>query len=258
MAGTSGSAEGLGLYYPDRGKAQEPVSVGVVMTTVMRPVIERAIRSVYEQASVERIQILVGVDVPGPFSNKLHSLLEERPNHVSAVTLILPYSTSARNGGVHHAWDGGSLRSIMSFMANSRYVAYLDDDNSWTPQHLCKLLDAIRGKVWAHSLRTLVHEATEEAICVDRWDSVGVDRGRFAKLGGFVDPNCLMVDKTLAAEALSRWCENGTGQPGRANDRNFFAAIRRAPHGTVQEATVDYRVRSTNVMLKYLKEGREF
>ena len=248
-------ATSIGTYYPDNGDAQTPSDVAVVMPTVLRPAILNAVASIYEQSFEGRIQLLIGVDKALGSFDDLAAMLERRPPRVSAIVLHLPYSTSIRHGGVHGATDGGSLRSMLTFMANSRYVAYLDDDNRWAPNHLAGLMEAIRGKVWAFSQRMLIDETNGAEMGVDRWDSVGVDRGRFAAAGGFVDPNCLMIDKVGAARALGRWSEG----PGMKSDRSFFAAIRAAPHGSVGQPTARYYVRpGNNIFERFLREGVEF
>jgi hypothetical protein len=89
---------------------------------------------------------------------------------------------------------------------------------------------------------------------VDRWDSVGVNAGRFATPGGLVDTNCLLVDKVAAARAFGRWSEG----PRDMSDRNFFAAIKDAPHGRVERPTVRYGIRPTNVLNKFLRENTRF
>ena len=185
-------------------------------------------------------------------------MLARRPPNVSALVLQLPYSTSVRHGGVHTALDGGALRTLLSFLANARYVAFLDDDNEYEPDHLEGLAAAIQGKPWAHSQRLLVSEETGEALAVDRWDSVGVGQGRFAEQGGFVDTNCLLIDKIAGTRALGRWAESGTGKPGFTADRNFFAALKDAPHGRVDRPTVRYRIRPTNVLNRFIREDTRF
>src|SRR3954467_3926359 len=114
--------------------SQAQTQVAVVIPTILRPCLETALQSVYAQEGVGRVQILIGVDRPGNPA-ALYRVLEDRPANVSALVLTLPYSTSVRHGGPHIATDGGALRVILSFMANSRYVAYLDDDNTWFPNH---------------------------------------------------------------------------------------------------------------------------
>ena len=248
------SASPIGGYYSDATEPQMPADVAVVMPTILRPCIATAVESVYRQAFAGRIQLLIGVDRAAEAPTNLDAVLQQRPAHVSALVLALPYSTSIRHGGVHPATDGGSLRSILSFMANTRYVAYLDDDNSWEADHLAGVMQAIQGKVWAYSLRMLIDETNGRELGVDRWDSVGPNAGRFASQGGLVDPNCLLVDKLAAARAFGRWSEG----PGVTSDRNFFAAIREAPHGRVERATVRYGIRPTNVLNTFLRENTEF
>lgn len=248
------AALSLGSYFPDMADPQAQVDVSVVIPTILRPCLGKALDSVFAQAGVGRLQVLIGVDKPGN-PEILHKMLERRPAHVSALVLTLPYSTSARHGGPHSASDGGATRSILSLMANSRYVAYLDDDNAWLPTHLAGLLAAIPGKAWAFSRRMLIEEETGRELAVDRWDSLGVNKGRFAQLGGMVDPNCLMVDKVALATVLGRWSETADGRVNELADRNFFAAIREQPHAEVAEVTVRYGIRRTNVLNHLIAGG---
>jgi len=244
----------IAQFYPDALDPQVPAEVAVVMPTILRPCISRAVESVFRQSYAGRIQLLIGVDKAADEPVDLDAVLRARPVNVSAVVLTLPWSTSIRHGGVHPATDGGSLRAILSFMANSRYVAYLDDDNAWEPEHLAGVMQAVEGKVWAYSLRMLIDETNGRELGVDRWDSVGPNAGRFKAQGGLVDPNCLLVDKVAAARTFGRWTEG----PGVTSDRAFFAAIRDAPHGRVERATVRYGIRPTNVLNRFLRENTQF
>lgn len=253
-AGTRPEPLPIGRFYPDLLDPQAPANVAVVMPTILRPRIAAALESVYRQSYPGRIQLMIGVDKAADAPIDLDALLRARPANVSAVVLALPWSTSIRHGGVHPATDGGSLRAILSFMANTRHVAYLDDDNAWEPDHLGGVLQAVQGKVWAYALRMLIDETTGRELGVDRWDSVGPDAGRFKAQGGLVDPNCLLIDKIAAARALGRWAEG----PGVTSDRAFFAAIRQAPHGRVERASVRYGIRPTNVLNQFLRENPQF
>jgi hypothetical protein len=254
VTGSDQSPVSIGRYYPDAAEAQAPADVAVVMPTVLRPCIATALDSIYRQTFAGRIQVMIGVDKAAGPPDALEAALARRPSRVSAIVLALPYSTSIRHGGLHPATDGGALRSMLCFMANARYVAFLDDDNSWEPEHLAGVMQAIQGKVWAHAQRMLIDETTGQALAVDRWDSVGVDAGRFKAHGGMVDPNCLLVDKIAAARAFGRWSEG----PGDTSDRSFFAAIRSAPFGRVDRPTVRYGIRPTNVLHGFIRQGVEF
>jgi hypothetical protein len=190
------------------------------------------------------VQILVGVDKSASPRASLARLLAARPRHVSALVLDLGYSTSERHGGMHAAHDGGALRTILSYLANSRRVAYLDDDNTWLPNHLESLGRAIEGFDWAYSLRLFVDERSGKDLCIDRWDSVGPGRGaRRNELGGFVDPNCLMVDKARAEDALALWTRPLTAWKATADRRVFRHLARYHPVGWSGLATVRYAIR---------------
>lgn len=243
----------LGYSFPDAGNPQQPADVAVVMPTVLRPVIQRAITSIFRQEFPGRIQILIGIDkAMGPLEPLL-TLLGQRPSNISAMVLQLPWSTSMRHGGLYNAIDSGALRTILSFMANSRAVAYLDDDNAWLPDHLTLLTQALRDKAWAYAQRMLVDERTDCDLAVDRWDSVGPDRGRFAGIGGFVDTNCLILDKMLCSSFLVRWSDSGLGKPALTADRHLFAALRQVPHGMVPKPTVRYYIRPTNILHRFIQ-----
>ena len=246
------TATALGMHFADAAPVQEPAAVAVVMPTTLRPSLQDAVASIFRQDLGQRIQVLVGVDVARGDPAGLVQLANQRPSHVSVTVLHLPWSTSVRHGGLHSATDGGSLRAMLSLMANARHVAYLDDDNTWNPDHLSSLLPAIQGRAWAHTLRMLVDADSGADLGIDRWDSVGLDAGRFAAAGGFVDPNCLMVDKIACSHALARWAETADGSPGVTADRNVFKAIRSLPHARVDRATVRYAIRKTNILHRFL------
>lgn len=142
-------------------------------------------------------------------------------------------------------WYGGALRCILSYLANSPYVAYLDDDNWWRPDHLRLLRAALDQADWAFSLRWFVHPSSRRAVCVDKWESVGPNRGVFReRFGGFVDPNCLMLNKVTCEAVLPQWNYPLLGDPlGRAEDRNVFAGLRRFFRGApTNEPSAFYKV----------------
>jgi hypothetical protein len=161
---------------------------------------------VFAQNFGGRIQILVGVDVPRGDMAAIEAACAQRPRNC-AVNVFWPgYSTSMRHGGVMKPGDGGALRAVLTDLANSPYIAYLDDDNWWGPNHLKLMRTAIAQAEWAYSLRWFVHPESLRPICVDAWESVGLGQGVFnEKFGGFVDPNCLMFNKLACPRAAHHW-----------------------------------------------------
>ena len=130
---------------------QNPFDVAVVVPTILRPSLKRTLRSIFSQDFPGRIQILLGIDIKKNDAAVIDDACRQIPNNCAVCVLDLGYSTSTRHGGLHPAADGGALRTIMSYAANSRYPAYLDDDNWWAPQHLASLRRAIEGFHWAFS-----------------------------------------------------------------------------------------------------------
>lgn len=243
------------MYLDCMGNFRVPADVAVVIPTVVRGSIFTTLESVFHQEDIERISVMIGVDVALGNLTELKDFAATAPPHFNFQILSLPYSTSVRHGGVHMAMDGGALRAILSLMANARYVAYLDDDNTWAPDHLSKLYSSIQGKTWAFSQKYLVDEDTGENYGQDIWHSVGVDKGDFASQGGFVDTNCLMVDVVRCAPVIGRWASSGSLQPGFTADRFFFQGIRNSPYGWVVEPTVFYKIRKANVLHRYIRSA---
>lgn len=218
--------------------------VAVIIPTMLSRRLARAVRSVYTQEFDGRVQILVGIDLPLGSGQVLSDLKAECPPRMELTVLDLGYSTALRHGGIYPTFAGGALRTLLSFAANSHLLAYLDDDNWWAPGHLKDLYKAVQGVDWAYSYRWYVHPTTHEPLCVDEWESVGPDRGLYRKdYGGFVDTNCLMINKMKCHWVLPAWCVPEETQ-GEGEDRVIFNALRgRHPSSCTGNATAYYVIR---------------
>jgi hypothetical protein len=229
--------------YSPSSDLQTPYEVAVVIPTALRPSLLQAVRSVFAQDLPGRVQVLIGIDKQLGSTEILDTLRSECPPRM-ALTVVNPgYSTANRNGGLYSAIGGGALRTVMSHLANSPYIAYLDDDNWWAADHLSSLRKTIEGVGWAWSYRWLVDAANDKPIAIDKWDSVGPGRGLFRRyIGGFVDTNCLMLDKRRADDVLWYW-SHGMLRRGAASDRRVFRAlVEREPWRCSEKATAYYRV----------------
>lgn len=236
---------GLFQNFGSKRSIQQPFDVAVVMPTIVRPTLGRALASILNQRFEGRIQILIGVDKRlTPLEPLIEALGKLPPRRV--VSLFDPgYSTSVRHGGLHPARDGGALRSVLTYLANARHVAYLDDDNWWDLDHLNHMREAIEGKDWAFSFRCFTHPVTARPVAIDRWESVGPGRGIHARqFGGWVDPNCLMIDKFACEPAIRRWSLPLRIDPsGLSADRNVFHALKRFPSGEARVVSVYYQLK---------------
>ncbi len=231
-------------HFGDTDALQQPFDLAVVMPTVLRPSLTRAVRSIIDQDFDGRVQTLIGIDKRETSLEPVTTALTHLPpRHV--ISLFDPgYSTSVRHGGLHLAQDGGALRCVLTYLANARYVAYLDDDNCWAPDHLRRMREAIEGKAWAFGFRCFTHPETQRPVAIDDWESVGPGRGGYAKpLGGWVDPNCLMIDKLACERVIRRWAfPLPKDRKGMSADRNVFSALRRYKWGESRAVTVFYQL----------------
>ena len=144
-------------YAEPDSRLQEPFEVAVIMPTILRPELKDALRSVFAQTIQGRIHVLIGIDRPTADLSLLDAACEGRPPNCVVQVYYPGYSTSVRYGGLSPARDGGVLRCVLSYLANSPYIAYLDDDNWWRPDHLQLLRAAMVHADWAFSLRWFVH-----------------------------------------------------------------------------------------------------
>ena len=122
-------------------------AAAVVLPTILRPSLLRAVKSVYAQDALGSLQLLLGIDTKVGDPGLLEQIVALKPDNWVLTICDLGYSTAVRNGGIYPAGDGGSLRTILSYAANSPFVAYLDDDNWWAPDHLSSLLQSNRGRI---------------------------------------------------------------------------------------------------------------
>jgi len=214
--------------------------LAIVICTVCRESLLRAIASIYAQTHQGRIQVLIGVDIDafGQETQLQQAILQERPSHIQVNWVNLGYSTSARHGGVHSCYYGGSLRTSLSFLANSKYVMYLDDDDWLAPEHCADILRTVQGKKWAFSYSIYADGNTSQGICIDALESVGVGQGIYAKrFGGFVRPSGLTLDKTQVPQLLHLWSSSPFPQ-GDGEDRLIFEHLRHMDHGCTGNASV--------------------
>jgi hypothetical protein len=232
---------------------QEPVDFAVVMPTVLRPTIADALQSVFDQRFDGSIQILIGIDTSmNDLSlSRVEYLCRSIPPRQSVLLFYPGYSTSCRHGGPHATRDGGSLRTVLSYLANSRYIAYLDDDNWWSDNHLSTMHAVLLAEAeWAYSLRWFVHPRSRRPICRDEWESIGPGMGYY---GGWIDPNCLAIDK-IACEAVLRWWSIPTGYDSKAMDadRNVFRILSTEFHGApTGQHSVFFEITETDAQHPY-------
>jgi hypothetical protein len=240
------------------------VDISIVTPTIGRRSLSRAAESIFAQRSVARVQWLVGVDadVYGHAHSMRQDLDVRCPPHVRITWIDPGYSTSVRHGGPHKCAYGGSLRTALSYLAASRHVMYLDDDDWLAETHCADVLQAVEGKAWAFAYSIYADNDRSEPLCVDGLESVGIGQGIYNEsFGGFVRPSGLLIDKLAVAHRMHLWCESGPH--GDCEDRLIFENLKALPNGCTQRATVfcsiDPRDGMHQARLQYVQQqGKSF
>ncbi|MEU3842931.1 glycosyltransferase family A protein [Streptomyces sp. NPDC028635] len=193
--------------------------VATVIATHRRPdALRAAVRSALAQSVRDQVVIVVD-DGAG---------LPELPDDPRLFAVSL-----ARNTGV-----AGVVRNVGIRLTRSRYVAFLDDDNLWEPDHLERalaVLEAPDGPDGVYTaLRRVLPDGTERDVL-----SVPFDRRRAAR-ESFLDTNAFVARRTRALH-FSRLRRTPEVMP-----REDWELIRRYSRGHrvrhVPHATVRYLV----------------
>jgi hypothetical protein len=90
----------------------------------------------------------------------------------------------------------GLVRNVGIRLTDSRYLAFLDDDNMWTPQHLSLTLAALEAG--AHFVYTDLRRRTADGVEVDVL-SRDFDRRLLADGSSWMDTNAIVLPRTRRA-----------------------------------------------------------
>ncbi|MFC5909802.1 glycosyltransferase family 2 protein [Streptacidiphilus monticola] len=151
--------------------------VATVIPTYRRPEgLAAAVRSALDQTVRNHVVVVVddgaGLDAAG------FALLPEDPRLVTVSLSV--------NIGV-----AGVVRNVGLRLSDSEFVAFLDDDNVWEPDHLARALDALTEpggpEAVYTALRRLHPDGTELDVLSVPWDR------RHAAEEGFLDTNAFVA-----------------------------------------------------------------
>lgn len=243
------------LFLAELRRKNMQQDLAIVICTVCRETLLRAVASIFAQSYTGTIQILIGIDVDlyGTKNFLQQAIFNECPDNIQINWIDVGYSTSIRHGGVHSCHFGGSLRTSLSFLANSKYVMYLDDDDWLAPSHCHDMLNVIQGKKWAYSYSIYADGNISKGICNDEIESVGVEKGIYRqKFDGFVRPSGLTINKEELGHILHLW-SNSPYTTGDGEDRLIFEQLKKYKDESActEKATVYYSLDSQDQMHQY-------
>lgn len=181
------------------------MTVTVVTPTIGTSFLRRCIESVQAQTIESEVEHLIVVDGP-EFLAAVRAMIPERtkrPIHV----IVLPRNTGA--GG----WNGHKVYAAMPFVTETPWIAFLDEDNWYDPDHLRGMMDLIvrENLDWCFSLRALV-DYHGSFICDDTCESLGsLSHTCFAPDDYLIDTSCFLMRRDVACDAAVHWLVPTTG-----------------------------------------------
>jgi len=130
---------------------------------------------------------------------------------VAPDAVVLPWNVGGRDPMTGTRLLGHPMYAAMPFLCKTEYVAFLDEDNWYDPDHIERLLEACQGRPWAFSLRKIWVD--DEYWCVDMCESLGNLRKCFDRDEHLVDTSCFLVRRDVAMTIGSVWMHPHADRP---------------------------------------------
>lgn len=226
-----------------------PAKIGVITATCGNAKLAECIRSVARQKFTDFHHYIVP---DGPeYIKSVEGKIPRKANHQTVVQL------PERTG--ESSYNGHRIYGALPFLINTEYVCYLDEDNTFTPDHLQTLVDLVEGRNldWAYSLRSVMGQ-DGCFICRDDCDSLGI-WGSWPSAQHHIDTNCYLIRRSIAIELSSIWNRPGYSEnhldPDKAVCRWLLS--NRLRGFTTGKYTVKYRLgsSSSSAQAKFYQEG---
>jgi len=215
-------------------------TVAVVTATTGHEKLVNCLRSVQRQTYAQ-IEHFVVVDGP-EWQERVQEAITQVQPFVRPVHVVqLPQATGRNN------WSGHRIYGALPYLVNSEYVAYLDDDNWFDPDHVESLMSAIRQTQsrWAFSLRKIC-DIGGKLVTLDNCESLGNLHHVFHNKDLFhIDTNCYLLHRELAVECSPIWYRKGRWPQGKPGPDTLVchALLKRHPQTcTSRNHTVNYTV----------------
>lgn len=142
-------------------------------------------------------------------------------------------------------WNGHRIYMAGTAMADGEYVCFLDDDNTFAPNHVESLINVIEKEFrdWSYSFRRLIdgqgnHLGNDDCESLGKWPSVCHPQDYF------IDVNCFMLPIKTAVQIIPHWYRKFR-EPGQMEvDRMLTYQLSRGwPNfDSNYQYTVDYKV----------------
>lgn len=179
----------------------------VITPTTGTADLRRCIESVQAQTvpGVEHLVVVDGLQYADRAQAIIEPFVLKKPVH----TLLLPFNTGA------NAWNGHRVYASVPYLVDFEYIALLDEDNWYDPDHVAALHDVIvrTDADWAFSLRKIV-DKQGTFVANDNCESLGtLCHTVLAWNDVLVDTSCYLFKLPVARAVAPHWMHRAR-QPG--------------------------------------------
>lgn len=175
------------------------MSATVIIPTTGHKLVIKAVQSVLNQSYPTSVYLVV--DGNEFYDNTVQYLREAGLyNHPNISLCLLPDNVGKNN------FYGHRIYGAFSFLVNSDYVLFLDQDCWFESHHVKTCIDIIEKEEldWSYSLRN-IYSKEGEYICKDIIESFGANL--YPKIGdkAHIDTNCYCLKVNVAYQISSYW-----------------------------------------------------
>ena len=209
-------------------------TVAVITPTTGLPHLRQCIESVAQQTYRDTRHVVV---IDGKKREKAAVAILEAADFDGQV-IVLPEAT-----GENH-YHGHRIYAAVPFLLDSDHVAFLDEDNHYTPDHIESLISLIENKRldWAYSLRNIITNDGDFLI-QDNCQSLGWWPA-FDGVYQHIDTSCYLLRRPLAVASSGLWNRKGYTSGVRDPDRELcrWLIYNHPQFFTTGQHTMNYRL----------------
>jgi glycosyltransferase involved in cell wall biosynthesis len=240
-------------------------TVTVIIATIGKPTLRRAVESVLNQTH-KNVRCMVVVDGEGYEMDAGDAIygkygLDNKHWDMKRIdTLQLPQNTGA-NG-----YRCFRIYGAIPFLVNTDWIAYLDDDNWFEPEHIANCVEACKSGPldWCFTLRNIWHN--DKLLCPDHCESVGLWPAWHDPAQRHIDTNCFFMRREMAVAVGPHWHRSRFDDKGivqvSADTVVANVLMNDEPrHALIAKPTVNYELGSWDLSPKpefFLRGNKEF
>ena len=229
------------------------MSLAVITPTIGSKYLKKCIESINNQTNKNFTYYIV-ID-GSKYKEDIYNILKdiELPENLK----IIPLDENTGANG----WNGHRIYIAMSFLINTEYIMFLDEDNFLEPNHVESILEIIKEKRidWTFALRNIV-DKDDKFICQDKCESLGYLHHVWNNPNDhLVDVNCYCIKTEIFRKHCLEFYKKARPVNDDEVDRALFKKLVQYKCVSTRKYTVNYRVgnRSDSVKADFFIEGNK-